>query len=99
MTDIPRVFVALNARHLMHPAKVHEGVNSERPFCVLWCALRCANGLITGLNYGMEKKIFWISFSVFGLAADFLLPIWWALLATIPIAYASWWIAYRSDWF
>jgi hypothetical protein len=47
----------------------------------------------------MEKKIFWISFTVFGLAADFILPLWWALAATIPIVYASWWIAYRSDWF
>ena len=46
-----------------------------------------------------RRKIFWISFTVFGLAADFVLPIWWALVATIPIAYASWWIAYRSDWF
>ena len=27
----------------------------------------------------MEKKIFWISFTVLGVAADFILPIWWAL--------------------
>ena len=27
----------------------------------------------------MERKIFWISFTVLGLAADFLLPLWWAL--------------------
>jgi hypothetical protein len=47
----------------------------------------------------MERKIFWISFTVLGLAADFVLPLWWALGATIPIAYASWWMAYRSDWF
>jgi hypothetical protein len=47
----------------------------------------------------MEKKIFWITFTVLGLAADFILPLWWALVATIPITYASWWIAYRSDWF
>jgi len=47
----------------------------------------------------MEKRIFWISFTLLGLAADFILPIWWALVATIPIAYASWWMAYRSDWF
>jgi len=36
---------------------------------------------------------------VLGVLADILLPIWWALFATIPIAIASWWIAYRSDWF
>jgi hypothetical protein len=47
----------------------------------------------------MEKKIFWISFTILGLVADFTLPIWWAVVATLPIAYASWWIAYRSDWF
>jgi len=47
----------------------------------------------------MERKIFWISFAVLGLLADFLLPIWWALGATIPIGYISWWIAYRSGWF
>jgi hypothetical protein len=47
----------------------------------------------------MERKIFWITFTLLGLLADFLLPLWWALAATIPIAYASWWVAYRSDWF
>lgn len=33
------------------------------------------------------------------LVADFLLPLLWALVATIPIGFASWWIAYRSGWF
>lgn len=47
----------------------------------------------------MEKKIFWGSFFILGLAADLFLPFWWALAATIPIGIASWWIAYRSDWF
>ena len=47
----------------------------------------------------MERKIFWVSFTVLGLLADFVLPIWWALGATIPIGYASWWLAYRSGWF
>jgi hypothetical protein len=47
----------------------------------------------------MERKIFWGCFMVLGLLADFTLPIWWALAATIPIAYVSWWVAYRSDWF
>ena len=28
-------------------------------------------------NYSMEKKIFWMVFTVLGLVADFLLPIWW----------------------
>jgi hypothetical protein len=47
----------------------------------------------------MERKIFWASFVLLGLLADFLLPIWWALGATIPIAFISWWVAYRSGWF
>ena len=50
-------------------------------------------------NPDMERKIFWFSFTVLGLAADFVLPIWWALGATIPIGYISWWLAYRSGWF
>jgi len=52
-----------------------------------------------GYNERMERKVFWISFIVLGLIADVVLPLWWALAATIPIAWASWWIAYRSDWF
>jgi hypothetical protein len=47
----------------------------------------------------MQKKIFWATFAVLGLIADFALPLWWALFATIPIGYISWWFAYRSDWF
>ena len=47
----------------------------------------------------MQRKIFWISFTVLGLIADMALPIGWALAATIPIGYACWWFAYRSDWF
>lgn len=50
-------------------------------------------------NPDMERKIFWISFTVLGLAADFVLPIWWALGATLPIGCFSWWMAYRSGWF
>jgi hypothetical protein len=47
----------------------------------------------------VERKVFWITFTVLGLFADFILPLWWALFATIPIGIASWWVAYRSDWF
>ncbi len=50
-------------------------------------------------NFSMERKIFWGFFIVLGLIADWLLPLWWALAATLPIIYVSWWIAYRSDWF
>jgi hypothetical protein len=43
--------------------------------------------------------MFWTIFIVLGLIADFVLPIWWAMVATLPLLFVSWWIAYRSDWF
>jgi len=46
----------------------------------------------------MERRIFWLVFTVLGLAADFLLPIWWAVAATLPIVAIAWGGAYRSDW-
>ncbi|HEY3132268.1 MAG TPA: hypothetical protein VGL91_22625 [Acidobacteriota bacterium] len=47
----------------------------------------------------MERKVFLITFTVLGLAADLVLPLWWAVAATVPIGFVSWWVAYRSDWF
>jgi hypothetical protein len=47
----------------------------------------------------MEKKVFWAIFTVLCVAADLFLPLWIGLLAMIPIGFASWWVAYRSDWF
>lgn len=47
----------------------------------------------------MERKVFWIMFTILGLAAEAALPLKWALIATIPIAVASWWVAYRSGLF
>ncbi|HEU5404309.1 MAG TPA: hypothetical protein VFU86_23370 [Terriglobales bacterium] len=47
----------------------------------------------------MEKKIFWTVFLLLGLIADFTLPLMWSLIATVPIGFVSWWIAYRSAWF
>jgi uncharacterized membrane protein len=47
----------------------------------------------------MERKVFWIAVTVLGLIADFVLPLWWALAAMIPIFAFSWWFAYRSGWF
>jgi hypothetical protein len=47
----------------------------------------------------MEKKIFWLLFGGLGIVADLVLPFWWAVGATLPILYFSWWVAYRSDWF
>jgi hypothetical protein len=53
----------------------------------------------SGYNRIVQKKIFWITFAALGLVADLTLPFWWAIAATIPILFASWWFAYRSDWF
>jgi hypothetical protein len=47
----------------------------------------------------MQRKVFWMTFAFAGLIADVALPFWWALLSTIPIGMACWWLAYRSDWF
>ena len=58
-----------------------------------------ASEVLPAYNRSMERKIFWMVFTVLGLAADFLLPLWWGLAATIPILFFSWWVAYRSDWF
>jgi hypothetical protein len=37
----------------------------------------------------MERKIFWASFTVLGLLADFILPLRCAIGASIPIVYIS----------
>jgi hypothetical protein len=50
-------------------------------------------------NASMQRRLFWMIVLVLGVFADFLLPFWWALAATIPIFAVSWWIVYRSDWF
>jgi len=47
----------------------------------------------------MERKVFWAVFILLGLVADFLLPLWWGIAATIPIVFIAWWVAYRSEWF
>ncbi len=77
---------------------VHQNIDKPRilqaagPTSLPACAVRT-------YNLPMERKIFWMVFMVLGLLADFLLPIWWGLAATIPILFIAWWVAYRSDWF
>lgn len=61
-----------------------------------------ARAAADGLSWraaAMEKKVFWSVFALLGLVADFTLPFVWALVATAPALYVSWWVAYRSDWF
>jgi hypothetical protein len=50
-------------------------------------------------NRIMERKIFWTVFILLGLVADFVLPLWWGIAATVPIVFIAWWVAYRSEWF
>jgi uncharacterized membrane protein len=45
-----------------------------------------------------EKKLFWLIFIILSLIADFVLPLLWGLVATIPILFFSWWLVYRSGW-
>jgi hypothetical protein len=47
----------------------------------------------------MKRKVFWGTFLMLGLLADIVLPIIWGIVATIPLVFLSWWIAYKSDWF
>ncbi|MGA8443260.1 MAG: hypothetical protein WB762_01900 [Candidatus Sulfotelmatobacter sp.] len=74
-------------------------ISTSRGYYKLRAPLNFLIGVATTYNRFMERKIFWIVFMVLGLLADFLLPIWWGLAATIPIAFIAWWVAYRSDWF
>lgn len=50
-------------------------------------------------NKDVQSRIFWVLVTLLSLVADFALPLMWGLLATIPIVFLSWWIAYRSEWF
>lgn len=50
-------------------------------------------------NKNVQSRIFWVLVTLLSLVADFALPLMWGLLATIPIVFLSWWIAYRSEWF
>jgi hypothetical protein len=43
--------------------------------------------------------MFWLIFFCLSVLADFLLPLVWGLVATLPLVILSWWIAYRSGWF
>jgi hypothetical protein len=46
----------------------------------------------------MEKKIFWLLFTVLGAVMGLLLPLWWNLALTLPLLVFCWWVVYRSGW-
>ena len=46
----------------------------------------------------MDRKIFWILFTLLSLLGYFL-PFGWAVAEMFVALFASWWIVYRSGWF
>jgi len=46
----------------------------------------------------MEKKIFWLLFTVLGVVMGIFLPLWWNLALTLPLLVLCWWVVYRSGW-
>jgi hypothetical protein len=46
----------------------------------------------------MDKKIFWLLFTVLGAVMGLLLPLWWNLALTLPLVVLCWWVVYRSGW-
>ena len=56
---------------------------------------------IRDTEYGFvldQKKLFWIILTLLSLILDFVLPLMWGLIATIPLVFVCWWIVYRSGW-
>ena len=47
----------------------------------------------------MQRKVFWITFLLLSVGVDFIFPLIWGLVLTIPVVILSWWVAYRSGWF
>jgi hypothetical protein len=47
----------------------------------------------------VDKKIFWLLFTVLGALMGILLPLWWNLVLTLPLLVLCWWVVYRSGWF
>jgi membrane protein implicated in regulation of membrane protease activity len=47
----------------------------------------------------VEKKWFWLIFIVLSLIADFVLPLVWSMIMTLPILVFSWWLVYKSGIF
>jgi hypothetical protein len=45
----------------------------------------------------MERKIFWILFTLLSLLGYFL-PFGWAVAEMFVALFGSWWIVYRSGW-
>lgn len=42
--------------------------------------------------------MFWAIIAVLGLIVVALLPLWWAVAATVFVVLLAWWVAYESRW-
>jgi hypothetical protein len=45
----------------------------------------------------VERKTFWITFTMLELLGLWGLPFFWVLIVLIPIGIICWWITYRTD--
>ncbi|HKM91419.1 MAG TPA: hypothetical protein VJX29_12465 [Candidatus Acidoferrales bacterium] len=45
----------------------------------------------------MERKTFWITFTILGLLGLWGLPFLWAVTLIVPIGFMCWWISNRTD--
>jgi hypothetical protein len=46
----------------------------------------------------MGRKTFWITYGVFSLGADLVVPLIWWIVMTIPILVLLRWLTYRNGW-
>jgi hypothetical protein len=47
----------------------------------------------------MQKKVFWLLFTVISSITGLTLSIYWNLALALPLVIVCWWVVYRSGWF
>jgi hypothetical protein len=47
----------------------------------------------------MQKKVFWLLFTVVSSITGLTLSIYWNLSLALPLWVVCWWVVYRSGWF
>jgi hypothetical protein len=70
---------------------------SRTPSPVPFAAAPLAVSWQQGRMHFMERKMFWIIFTLLSLLGYFL-PFGWAVAEMFVALFASWWIVYRSGW-
>ena len=56
-----------------------------------------ARHLTFGVGWPVERKAFWITFTILGLLGLWGLPFLWAVTLLGPIGVICWWILFRTD--